>query len=115
MAWFEWFDLSRRGLLRKMGIGRGGVALAGSGPARASTSRADRREAAKKGHAAAREAATPVAPITATAMTRDVHAAALARQGITAVQMDAHDEAGLKLKAIPPGGGERRVPAQQPF
>ena len=88
------FAGSRRGLLRRIGIGLGGVSLLGVGAACGSTSEHERREAIKQGNATAKAAAAPKPAAVTTAATNHIqHTAA---QGTTAAEMDRHHEEGVK-------------------
>ena len=90
------FDHSRRTLLRRLGIGLGGAAVVGIGAACGATSDEVNREAARqKDFANATKPAPP--PVPASQVDHAGMAGMSApQQGITAAQMDAHHEAGLK-------------------
>jgi FtsP/CotA-like multicopper oxidase with cupredoxin domain len=93
-------NVTRRGLLRRIGLGVGGVTLIGVGAACGTESENDRREAAKQIHQEAR-AQTAAAPAPAAGANHATHTGAVvqaapAQQGISADDMDRHHEEGVK-------------------
>jgi FtsP/CotA-like multicopper oxidase with cupredoxin domain len=91
-------NLSRRGLIRRLGLGAGGMALVGVGSACGPTSEHERREAKKKELQEQRAAAAQPA---AQANTHAGHGATMvqastAQQGSSADEMDRHHEEGIK-------------------
>jgi FtsP/CotA-like multicopper oxidase with cupredoxin domain len=93
------FDVTRRTLLRRLGVGLGGAAIVGVGAACGTQSEAERRDAIKKANAAkaATPAPKPAAVTTAATTNHTTHTnGTVAAQANTADEMDRHHEEGVK-------------------
>lgn len=88
-------QLSRRGLLRRLGMGIGGVAAVGAGAACVNQKEADRYVAQVRAQQARGQAAAPPAAAP-TSHAGAVVQAAPAQHGPTAEEMDRHHEEGVK-------------------